>query len=155
MIVEQRLEQAGIQLTTPGKPKFSYVSVKQCGDLLYTSGHDCKKDGSLMYSGTLGKDLSIEQGQQAARQCIINILSAVKAHIGDLDRIEECIKLLAFVQSSDSFKDQPFVINGASDVLIEAFGEKGQHARAAIGANTLPFDTPVEIELIFKLKPAS
>ncbi|HDN2512341.1 TPA: RidA family protein [Providencia rettgeri] len=152
MNIEKKLEEKGITLATPGAPKFSYVSIKQYGDLLYTSGHDCQKEGKLLYSGTLGKDLSVEEGKEAAKQCIINIFSSLKAYLGDLDKIDECIKLLGFVQSADNFKNQPQVMNGASDFLIEILGDKGKHARSAIGTNTLPFDTPVEIELILKLK---
>ncbi|HEC8328028.1 TPA: RidA family protein [Providencia rettgeri] len=152
MNIEKKLEEKGITLATPGAPKFSYVSIKQYGDLLYTSGHDCQKEGKLLYSGTLGKDLSVEEGKEAAKQCIINIFSSLKAYLGDLDKIDECIKLLGFVQSADTFKNQPQVMNGASDFLIEILGDKGKHARSAIGTNTLPFDTPVEIELILKLK---
>lgn len=153
MIIEQKLAQEGIELATAGAPKFSYVSIKQYGDLLYTSGHDCQLNGQLIYTGTLGKDLSVEQGQEAAKQCIANIFSSLKAYLGDLDRIDECIKLLGFVQSTNEFKNQPQVMNGASDFLIKILGEKGKHARSAIGTNTLPFDTPVEIELILKIKP--
>ncbi|MGJ3354196.1 RidA family protein [Providencia sp. Je.9.19] len=153
MIIEQKLKEKGIILAMPGKPKFSYVSIKQCGDLIYTSGHDCKKNGNLIYKGSLGKELTLEQGHEAAKQCIINIFSSLKDYLGDLDRIDECIKLLGFVQSTTEFKDQPYVMNGASDFLIEILGEKGKHARSAIGTNTLPFDTPVEIELIIKIKP--
>lgn len=153
MKIEQKLASKGISLSTLGEPKFSYVSIKQYGDLLYTSGHDCQKEGKLIYEGTLGNELSVEQGQEAAKQCIINIFSSLKAYLGDLDRIEECIKLLGFVQSKNDFKHQPQVINGASNFLIEILGEKGRHARSAIGTNTLPFNTPVEIELILKIKP--
>lgn len=152
MNIEKKLEEKGITLATPGSPKFSYVSIKQYGDLLYTSGHDCQKDGVLIHTGTLGKELTVEQGQEAAKQCIINIFSSLKAYLGDLDKIDECIKLLGFVQSTNDFKNQPQVMNGASDFLIEILGDKGKHARSAIGTNTLPFDTPVEIELILKLK---
>ncbi|MBI6190633.1 RidA family protein [Providencia rettgeri] len=152
MNIEKKLEEKGIKLATPGAPKFSYVSIKQHGDLLYTSGHDCQKDRVLIYSGTLGKELTVEQGKEAAKQCIVNIFSSLKAYLGDLDKIDECIKLLGFVQSTDDFKNQPQVMNGASDFLIEILGDKGKHARSAIGTNTLPFDTPVEIELILKLK---
>ena len=152
MSIEKRLEELGIVLSETAAPKFSYVSVKQVGNLLYTSGNDCRINGKLMFEGTLGKNISIEQGQQAARQCIINILSSLKGYLGDLDKIEGCVKLLGFVQSSDDFKQQPIVMNGASDLLIEVFGESGKHARSAIGVNTLPFDTPVEIELILQLK---
>lgn len=151
MKIEARLAELGITLSEPGTPKFSYVSVKQVGNVLYTSGNDCRRNGELIYHGRLGEQLSLEQGKSAARQCIINILSSLKAYLGDLDRITGCIKMLAFVQSADDFKDQPFVINSASDLLIEIFGDAGRHARSAIGTNALPFDTPVEIELILEI----
>ena len=152
MNIEERLIKLGISLSEPAAPKFSYVPLKQTGNLLYSSGNDCRVNGELIYQGTLGKELSIEQGQAAARQCIINILSSLKSYLGDLNRISGCIKMLGFVQSADDFKDQPLVMNSASDLLIAIFGESGKHARSAIGTNTLPFDTPVEIELIVEIK---
>ncbi|EGY9635889.1 RidA family protein [Salmonella enterica subsp. enterica serovar Rough O:c:z] len=152
MNIESRLTELGIILPPPITPKFSYASVKQAGNLLYSSGSDCRVNGELIYQGTLGKDLSIEQGQEAARQCVINILSSLKVYLGDLERISGCIKMLGFVQSTDEFKEQPLVMNSASDLLISVFGESGRHARSAIGTNTLPFNTPVEIELIFQIK---
>lgn len=151
MKIESRLAELGITLSEPTAPKFSYVPVKQTGNLLYTSGNDCRVKGELMYAGSLGADLTLQQGQAAARQCIINILSSLKGYLGDLDRITGCVKMLGFVQSADAFKDQPLVINSASDLLIDIFGESGKHARSAIGTNALPFDTPVEIELILEI----
>lgn len=151
MTIDARLAELGITLGEPTAPKFSYVPVKQTGNLLYTSGNDCRVNGELIYTGTLGKDLTIEQGQEAARQCIVNILTSLKAYLGDLNRITGCVKMLGFVQSADDFKQQPYVMNSASDLLIAIFGESGRHARSAIGTNALPFDTPVEIELIFEI----
>ncbi|HAT1683001.1 TPA: RidA family protein [Klebsiella oxytoca] len=152
MNTEARLAKLGIILSKPTPPQFSYVPVKQVGNLLYASGSDCRRNGKLIYQGALGDNLSIEQGQEAARQCIINILSSLKSYLGDLDRISGCIKMLGFVQSTNEFKEQPLVMNSASDLLISVFGESGRHARSAIGTNTLPFDTPVEIELILQVK---
>ncbi|MBA7933830.1 MAG: RidA family protein [Klebsiella huaxiensis] len=152
MNIEARIVELGITLSEPTAPKFSYVPIKQTGNLLYSSGNDCRVNGELIYQGALGRDLSIEQGQAAARQCIINILSSLKGYLGDLDRVSGCIKMLGFVQSVEGFKEQPLVMNSASDLLIAIFGESGKHARSAIGTNTLPFDTPVEIELIFEIK---
>ncbi|POT59898.1 hypothetical protein C3432_04110 [Citrobacter amalonaticus] len=151
MNIENRLAELGIVLSQPTTPEFSYIPVKQVGKLLYTSGNDCRINGELIYQGTLGDELSVEQGQEAARQCIINILSSLKRYLGDLDRISGCIKMLGFVQSTNDFKLQPLVMNSASDLLIAVFGESGKHARSAIGTNTLPFNTPVEIELIFEV----
>lgn len=100
----------------------------------------------------MGKDLTLEQGQEAARQTMINLLAVLKKHIGDLDRINRIVKVLGFVNSTPDFTDQPLVINGASELLEEVFGERGKHARSAIGTNVLPFDIPVEIEMIVEIK---
>ncbi|MFL1671990.1 RidA family protein [Paenibacillus dendritiformis] len=150
--IEQRLQQLGIGLPEVGEPKFSYIPSRRTGNLVYTSGMDCRINGVLMYEGKLGSDLSIEQGQEAARQVIINALAVIKHELGTLDNVSKVIKMLAFVNSAPGFADQPYVINGASDLLIEVFGEAGRHARSAIGTSDLPFHTPVEIELIVEVK---
>ncbi|MGG3836724.1 RidA family protein [Paenibacillus dendritiformis] len=150
--IEQRLQQLGIELPEVGEPKFSYIPSRRTGNLVYTSGMDCRINGVLMYEGKLGSDLSIEQGQEAARQVIINALAVIKHELGTLDNVSKVIKMLAFVNSAPGFADQPYVINGASDLLIEVFGEAGRHARSAIGTSDLPFHTPVEIELIVEVK---
>lgn len=150
--IEQKLQELGITLPIPGEPKFSYIPCNQTGNLVYTSGQDCRIDGELMYTGKLGPDLTIEQGQEAARQTIINCLAVIKAHLGDLDRVVKIVKLLGFVNSAPGFADQPYVMNGASDLLVEVFGENGKHARSAIGTSELPFHTPVEIELIVEVR---
>ena len=151
--VEQRLKELGIELPKTPKPVAAYVPAKTFGNLVYTSGQDCRIDGVLKYTGKVGKDLTLEQGIDAARQVAINLIGVLKDHIGDLDRVKQVVKMLAFVNSADGFTDQPYVINGASELLIQAFGEAGKHARSAISANELPFDTPVEIELLVELKP--
>ena len=150
--IEERLQELGIQLEIPGKPKFSYIPCNQTGNLLYLSGQDCRINGELMYAGKLGKELTIEQGQEAARQTIINCLAVLKAYLGDLDRVVKVVKLLGFVNSAPGFADQPFVMNGASNLLVDVFGENGKHARSAIGTSELPFHTPVEIELIVEIE---
>ncbi|WP_145025184.1 MULTISPECIES: RidA family protein [Paenibacillus] len=152
MSIQERLKELNIELEPVGEPKFSYVPVNQVGNLLYTSGHDCRKNGELILTGKLGEELTIEQGQEAARRCIVNILSSLQAHLGSLDRVKKVVKMLGFIQSAPGFKDQPYVLNGASDLLIEVFGEKGKHARSAIGTNELPFDTPVEVEIIVEIE---
>ncbi|HEX7064280.1 MAG TPA: RidA family protein [Bacillales bacterium] len=149
--IEERLKQLGIELPEPPKPAAVYIPTQQTGNLVYTSGQDCKKDGKLIYEGKLGKELTIEQGQEAARQTAINCLSVLKAHIGDLERITKIVKVLAFVNSAPGFVEQPYVVNGASELLEEVFGEKGKHARSAISANELPFNTPVETEMIVEI----
>ncbi|TDF94787.1 RidA family protein [Paenibacillus piri] len=150
--IAQRLNDLGIELPVPGAPAAMYIPAVTVNNLVYTSGNDCRIQGKLMYEGKLGKDLTIEQGQQAARQTMINLLGVLQAHLGDLDRIEKIVKLLAFVNSAEGFADQPYVINGASQLLEEVFGEAGKHARSAIGTSELPFNTPVEIEMIVQLK---
>jgi enamine deaminase RidA (YjgF/YER057c/UK114 family) len=149
--IEERLEELGIILPVAPKPGASYVPAMTFGDLVYTSGNDCRIDGKLMYEGKLGKELTIEKGQQAARQTAINLLAVLKEHLGDLDRITQIVKVLGFVNSASGFVEQPYVINGASDFFEEVFGEKGIHARSALGTSELPFNTPVEIEMIVKI----
>lgn len=150
--IEQILQNKGIVLEKPPTPVAQYVPAKTVGNLVYTSGNDCRINGVLMYTGKVGKDLTVEQGYDAARQTMINILAVLKEHLGDLDRIKQVVKMLALVNSAEGFVKQPYVVNGASDLLVEVFGEKGRHARSAISANELPFDTPVEIELIVEIE---
>lgn len=150
-LIEARLKELGITLEEVPTPVAEYVPSKRVGSLVYTSGADCRINGTLLYAGKLGKELTTEQGQEAARQVVINLLSILKKEIGDLDQVKQVVKMLAFVNSTDDFADQPYVINGASELLVAVFGEKGRHARSAIGTNTLPFHTPVEIELIVEL----
>ena len=116
------------------------------------SGTDCRKDGELLYRGKLGAEPTVGMGYRAARQTAINLLSALRAEIGDLDRVRQIVKLFGLVNSAPGFNRQPEVINGASELLIEVFGEKGRHARSAVGMNELPYDTPVEIEMIVEIE---
>jgi len=142
----------GIIIPGVPKPAASYVPAIQTGNLVYTSGQGCKKDGILVYKGKLGKDLTVEEGYEAAKISIINCLAIIKEYLGSLDRVKRVVKLLGFVASVPEFNQQPYVINGASDLLIKIFGEKGRHARSAIGTNILPFCTPVEIEMIVEVE---
>ncbi|MZQ82272.1 RidA family protein [Paenibacillus sp. 5J-6] len=150
--IEQRLQELGITLPPSPEPRFTYIPCNQTGNLIYLSGQDCRIHGELMYEGKLGREVTIEQGQAAARQTIINCLAVMKGYLGDLDRVVKIVKMLAFVNSAPGFGDQPYVINGASDLLVAVFGEKGRHARSAIGTSDLPFHTPVEIELIVEVR---
>jgi len=150
--VEKKLQELGINLPSVSKPPASFIPAVQTGNLIYTAGQGAKKDGVLAYKGKLGKDLTVEEGYEAAKLSILNCLAIIKEHTGTLDRVKKVVKLLAFVQSAPGFNEQPFVINGASDLLIKLFGEKGKHARAAIGTNELPFNTPVEIEMIVEVE---
>lgn len=150
--VEAKLEQLGITLGEVPAAVANYVPAKQVGKVVYTSGNDCRVDGVLMYTGKIGSDLTVEQGYEAARQVAINLLAVLKQHLGELDRIKQVVKMLAFVNSADGFVEQPYVINGASDLLVSVLGDKGRHARSALSANELPFNTPVEIELIVEVE---
>lgn len=152
-IVEQKLKEAGVILPETPKPVADYEPSVVFNDrLVYVSGQDCKKDGKLVYKGRLGEGLTVDEGKECARQSMINCLAALKYSIGDLDRVKRVVKVLGFVASAPDFGDQPYVINGGSELLIEVFGERGKHARAALGTNALPFGTPVEIEMIVELK---
>lgn len=150
--INERLKELGILLPkTLKNPDFSFLPARQSGNLVYISGQDCRVRGELIYKGKLGRDLTIEQGQEAARQCIINSLGVLETHIGNLNNVSKIVKVLGFVNSAPGFVDQPYVMNGASRLLEEIFGEDGKHSRSAIGANELPFDTPVEIEMIVEV----
>lgn len=149
--IEKRLKEMGIVLPEPPKPAAVYVPAMTVGNLVFTSGNDCRVNGVFLYEGKLGEDLTIEQGQEAARQTMINLLAVLKVHIGNLDRIKKIVKVLAFVNSSPDFVEQPYVINGASEFLEDVFGEKGKHARSAIGTSNLPFNIPVEVEIIVEI----
>jgi len=151
-VTEKRLAELGIRLPEPLVPVARYVPAKTAGSLVFLSGTDCRKDGELLYRGKLGAELTVEMGYRAARQTAINLLSALRAEIGDLDRVRQIVKLFGMVNSAPGFNRQPEVINGASELLIEVFGEKGRHARSAVGMNELPYDTPVEIEMIVEIE---
>jgi enamine deaminase RidA (YjgF/YER057c/UK114 family) len=151
-IILERLNKLGIELPPVAKPIAIYIPAVTVNNLVYLSGNDCRVNGELMYRGKLGENVTMEQGQAAARQTMINLLAVLKSHIGDLDRVERIVKLLGFVSSTHDFYDQPYVINGASGLLEEVFGDRGKHARSAIAAPVLPFDTPVEIEMIVQIK---
>ena len=152
MSIEYKLKEKNMILPIPVKPVAEYVPVKQAGKLLFVSGQDCKKDGRLLYEGKVGRELTVEQGQEAAAQCVINALAVLRQYLGTLDSIKQVVKVLGFVNSAEGFNLQPQVINGGSKLLVEIFGEAGRHSRSAIASNELPFDTPVEIEMIVEIK---
>lgn len=154
MNVYENLERIGLELPGPTKPGGIYTTVLPFGDkLIYTSGTSGSNDTDPDMSGKLGRELTLEQGQEMARRCALNIISNLHHTIGDLNRIKKFVKLLAFVASDDEFYQQPQVINGASKLLLEIFGEEaGMPARSAIGVNVLPGNIPVEIEAIVELK---
>jgi enamine deaminase RidA (YjgF/YER057c/UK114 family) len=153
MNIENKIKQLGIELPASSEPKAMYIPVKQAGNLLFVSGQlPTTKDGQLLYTGKLGKDLTLEQGQECARLCIINMLAAVKYQLKDLDRVKNVVKLQAFVASETGFDKQHLVTNGASELLFDVFEEAGKHARTAVAVNQLPLDSPVEIEAIFEVE---
>lgn len=151
MGAEERLQELGLELPEPPLALAAYVPVVVTGNLAFVSGQVASDEGKPMWTGKLGKDLHIETGAEAARRCALQLLAALKAEIGSLDSIRRIVKLTVFVASADSFTDQPKVANGASELLIELFGEAGAHARAAVGVAELPLGAPVEIELIAEI----
>lgn len=152
MIVEKRLEEMDIRLPELSAPKALYVPVVQTGKLCFVSGQIPMLDGQLLYAGKVGAERTLEEGQEAARICAVNLLAALRAHLGDLDRIHRVVKLQAFVNSQTGFMQQHIVVNAASQLLYDALGEKGHHARTAVGTNQLPMDATVEIEAIVEVE---
>ena len=148
MSTSERMAELGIELPPVPAPLASYVPARRVGDLVFSSGQLPTRDGRPVYTGKLGQDLTVEQGQEAARVAALNCLAAVAAEIGSLDEIEAVVKLTGYVASAPGFVDQPLVANGASTLLEQVFGEAGKHARAAVGVAELPRGVPVEVELI-------
>jgi enamine deaminase RidA (YjgF/YER057c/UK114 family) len=147
---EARLEALNIQLSAPPKPAGNYVPYTMSEPLLYLSGVTPKVNHVLLYKGKVGLDLTKEEGYQAARQCILNQLNNIHAALGSLDRVDRIVKLAGFINAAPEFTDLPYVLNGASDLLVEVFGERGIHARSAIGVAALPGGAAVEVELIVR-----
>ena len=152
MSFEAKLKELGIELPEAPRPVAAYAPAVRAGNFVYTSGQITMVQGTLKYTGKIGKDLTVEQGYQAARICALNALSAVRDLIGSLDGVEQIVKVVGFVNSADGFIEQPKVVNGASELLRDIFGSAGQHARSAVGVNELPLNTAVEIELIVKVR---
>lgn len=150
---EARLAELGVTLGDATAPAANYVPFVQVGDTLFVSGQISMENGAML-TGRVGADLSVEEGAAAAKVCAINLLAQVKAACGgDLDKLVRVVKLTGFVNSTPDFTDQPKVINGCSDFLVEALGDAGRHARSAVSAGALPFNVAVEIEGIFQIAP--
>lgn len=149
--IEKRLAEMGVTIPAAAAPAANYVPFMQSGNLLLTAGQLPLKDGKLAVSGLLGRDVDVAAGKEAAKYCAINILAQVKAALGNLDRIGKLVKITVFVASDSSFTEQHLVANGASDFLAEALGEKGKHARSAVGVAALPLNASVEIEAIVEI----
>jgi enamine deaminase RidA (YjgF/YER057c/UK114 family) len=155
MEVEKKLGELGLSLPPSPAPVANYVPAVRSGNLLFVSGHGPAfvKDGKIEYiRGKLGRDLTVEQGYEAARQVMLNILQSIKGIIGDLDKVRRIVKVLGFVNCTEDFPDQPKVINGASDLLVALYGERGRHARSAVGMQQLPFGIAVEIEMVVEVE---
>lgn len=153
--IEEVLSSLGITLPTPPTPAGSYVPAVITGSLVFLAGQIPTEAGQVKFKGKAGKDLSIEAAQQAARLCTINALAQLKAALGTLDRVKRIVKVTGFVNCEPSFVNQANVINGASDLLVQVFGDNGRHARAAVGVNSLPLDSAVEVELIAEINQGS
>lgn len=152
MEIEAKLKELGFTLPKPPEPVAVYLPAVQVGDLLFLSGTTCYVDGEFLYTGRVGAELTLEEGYAAAQQTALNLLSVIKATLGDLDRLARVVKLNGYVNSAPEFDRQPEVINGASELLEEVFGERGKHARTALGVSALPAHIPVEIELIVQVR---
>ena len=151
-LIEDKLKKLNIILPEPKAPVGAYVATKIVGNLLFISGQVSIDKNTKLITGKIGKDLNLDEGYEAAKRCGLSIVAHVKnACGGDLDRIKTCVKLTGYVNSTDNFKDQPKIINGASDIIAKIFDEKGEHTRAAVSVNSLPLGVAVEVDAIFEI----
>jgi len=149
--IDKKLDELGIVLPTPAAPIANYVGFVRTGRLLFVSGQLCLADGALVATGKLGAQVTVERGQAAARACAINLLAQVRAALGDLDKVVRVVRLGGFINSTPDFLDGPKVMNGASDLMVAVFGERGRHARTTVGVAVLPADAAVEVEGTFEV----
>lgn len=152
MKAEAKLAELGLVLPSAPGPIANYVRAVRVGSLLFVSGHGPTRDGKYLFTGKLGKDLTIDDGYKAAQLVCLNCLASVREALGDLDRVKRVVKLLGMVNSAPDFGHQPEVINGASDLLVQLYGEAGRHARSAVGMGALPRNIAVEIEMILEVE---
>jgi len=150
--VEKKLQELGFTIPLPPAPVAAYVPGVRVGDYVYTSGQIPLVNGEMAFQGKVGEARTLEDGYAAARICVLNCLGVIKSLIGDLDNIEQVVKVVGFVNSADGFNMQPKVINGASELLGQILGDQGKHARSAVGVNELPLDATCEVEMIVKVK---
>ena len=150
--IEQLINRLGIDLPDVPKPIAAYIPAKQTGNLVFTAGQLPMVHGELISKGLLGQDVEIDEANKAARICTLNALAAIKSVIGDLDRIKQIVRVVGYVASVPTFTQQPAVVNGASELLLEIFGENGKHARSAVGMAVLPLNASVEIELTVEVE---
>lgn len=148
MSAEARLQELNIQLPPAGKAAHQYVRARAVGDLLYIAGHSPRINGEYPALGKLGEGVSLEQGQICAHNCVLNCLASARDYLGTLDRVTAVVKVMGYVASAPDFTDQPLVMNAASSLLVDIFGEVGVHARTSVGVAVLPGDIPVEVDMI-------
>jgi len=151
MSFEEKLKELGIELNSPPSPVANYIPVQQTGNLIYLSGQGPRDKSGNFITGKVGEDISADEAYELAKNTAINLISVMKSYLGSLDRIEKIVKVLGMVNSIPDFKDHPKVINGCSDFFVEVFGEKGRHARSAVGMGSLPNNMAVEIEIIVEV----
>jgi enamine deaminase RidA (YjgF/YER057c/UK114 family) len=151
MSFDAKLKALNLELPMAPKPVANYVPVVRAGDLLFLSGVLPSRDGQLILTGKLGQGITVEQGMEAAKVAALNALAIVRSEVGSLDKVKRIVKMVGHIASAPGFTDQPQVLNGASDLLVQIFGEAGRHARVAVGAAELPRQAPVEIELIVQV----
>ena len=150
--IDERLAELGITLPVLAKPVAAYVPAVISGNLVFTSGQLPMRGGELMVTGKVGGEVSPEEATECAQQCVLNAIAAVKSVVGDLSRVVQVVKVVAFVASTPDFTGQPQVANGASELLGTVFGDAGVHARSAVGVPVLPLDSPVEVELVVRIR---
>lgn len=152
MKIENKLKELDLILPEVPKPVAEYIPAKKMDNLVFTSGQGPIKDGKFIYIGRVGGEVSIEGGYKCAKMCALNCLAAIKSVIGSLDKVDEVVKIKGYVNSAPDFYRQPEVVNGASELIVKIFGEKGKHTRSALGTSVLPGNIPVELEMTVKLK---
>ncbi|MCH2673778.1 MAG: RidA family protein [Dehalococcoidia bacterium] len=151
MTIEEKLKELGIELKTPPSPVANYIPVQQTGNLIYLSGQGPRNESGDFISGKVGSDITAEEAYELARNTAINLVSAMKSYLGSLDKVKKIVKVFGMVNSTSDFTDHPKVINGCSDFFVEVFGDKGRHARSAVGMGSLPNNMAVEIEIIVEV----
>jgi enamine deaminase RidA (YjgF/YER057c/UK114 family) len=151
IMIDEKLASLNITLPTPPKPAGSYIPIVKTGNMIFVSGQIPMKDGQVQFKGQVPTSISVEEAQSAARLCIINVLAQLKSELGTLDKISKIVRVSGFVSSSQEFYEHPKIINTASDLLFEIFGEKGRHTRIAVGVASLPLNSAVEIDLIAEI----
>jgi enamine deaminase RidA (YjgF/YER057c/UK114 family) len=152
MVIENKLKELGVELPNPPVPAANYIGFVRVGNLLFIGGNIGRINGVLKYRGKVGDKVTLEQAYDAARNCALNHLATMRAALGDLDLVERIVKVLGYVNVAPGFTDMPKVVNGESDLLVQVFGEKGRHTRAAVGVSSLSQEAPVETEVTVQVK---